>query len=254
MTVQTDGEQRMTDNNLQGSERTFTGVVLLLVGSILNALGLTNVYVTRSPAGAEGIIVGNALESLGNTYVAIGTQDRNIETEDIERTIIAGDWLQALGNAGNVIFASEGVRLFRYSFSDQGSREERVRLGEIPLEELNERSLPQRFGTDQILKRIAVADTISNGLQGTGSLVVAEAVSRLPAFCGQQDEVIGNLFVGLGGFIQAAGGLVALNQSELRGVLIQTIGAWLQVAGVIREFKGEIEKLSETMIKFKKPA
>ncbi|MBD3109133.1 hypothetical protein IEO70_12320 [Bacillus sp. AGMB 02131] len=47
------------------------GAVLILIGAILNAIGITQVLLTKSPRGAEGVIIGNGVASIGNVMQAV---------------------------------------------------------------------------------------------------------------------------------------------------------------------------------------
>ncbi len=223
-------------NEMHGEDLILSGSVVITVGTILTALALTNVYITRSPQGAEGIVIGNGIESIGNVIQALGNQELYTnEPSDARTKIITGDWLQAIGNAGNAIAVQEGIILYRYTFTDQGSRRDRAQMEEIPSEETPGQSTAQEQRVDEALKTTVAVDAISSAIQGTGAFIGAEGLLQSSPSPFQQDEALAAVIVGIGAFIEAFGSYLAHENEELRGTLNQVIGSWVQVGGSIIE-------------------
>ena len=230
---------------MHGEDIILSGSVVITVGTILTALAFTNVFITRSPQGAEGIVIGNGIESIGNVIQAFGNQEiYAIEPSDARAKIITGDWLQAIGNAGNAIAVQEGIILYRYTFTDQGSSRDRTQIGEIPSEETPRQSTAQEQGVDEALKTTIAVDAISSAIQGTGAFIGAEGLLQSSPSPFQQDEAFAAALTGIGAFIEALGSFLALEDEELLGTLNQVIGSWLQVGGSIIELNALLSKKS----------
>ncbi|WP_050615655.1 DUF6944 family repetitive protein [Bacillus testis] len=229
----------------QGEDIILSGSVIITIGTIIAALALTEVFITRSPQGAEGIVIGSGIESIGNVIQALGSQQLYaVEPSDAQAKIIKGDWLQAIGNAGTAIAVQEGIILYRYTFTDQGSRRDRAQMGEIPTEETPGQSVAQEQGVDEALKLTIAFDALSSAIQGTGAFISAQGISQLPPSPIQRDEGLASTLVGIGAFIEAYGAILALEEEELKGVLSQVIGAWIQVGASLIELNALTAKKS----------
>ena len=222
---------------LQADELLVGGAVLISIGTIITALSLTRVFITRSPQGAEGLVIGNSIESVGNVLQVLG-KERLYSIEPIEprRTGILGSWLQAIGNAGNAIAIQEGIILYRFTFTDEGSRNATNQEGnETDIEngtttEQEVQSTPQQEGVEEALKRTIGFDAVSSGIQGVGAYLEGSSILRVPAFPTQGIEATGDYLTAFGAFLEASGAVLAIHDQELKGVLLQMIGSWIEVA------------------------
>lgn len=202
---------------MQADDLLVAGAVLILIGTTLTALGITRVLVTRSPQGAEGVVIGNGVESVGNVLQVLGKEKQYlIEPIEPRKSGIVGSWLQAIGNSGAAVVVQEGLGVGLFSFEDRESTEE-----ETPESELEEEELKKLLGLYAIF----------NGIQAVGAFVEGDAISRLPPFPTQPIEVTGDYLTSIGAFLDAAGALQSLAEEELAGVILEFIGSWVQVGG-----------------------
>ena len=232
---------------LQADDFLVGGAVLISIGTIITALSLTRVFITRSPQGAEGLVIGNGIESVGNVFQVLGKEKLySIEPIEPRRTGILGSWLQAIGNAGNALAIQEGIILYRFTFTDEGSRNDTTTNTAMAMNaqqdesastiengsttEQEVQSTPQQEGVEEELKRSIGFDAVSSGIQGVGAYLEGSSTLRLPAFPTQGIEATGDYLTTFGAFLEASGAVLAIHDQELKGVLLQLIGSWIEVA------------------------
>ena len=238
-------EEKKDYIELQADDLLVGGAVLITIGTIITALSISRIFITRSPQGAEGLIIGNGIESVGNVFQVLGKEKLySIEPIEPRKTGILGSWLQAIGNAGNAVAVQEGINLYRFTFTDEGSRNAanqegggnrtNFRQAEVA-NEVNTaqgmQSTAEQEGVEEALKRSIGFDAISSGIQGVGAYLEGSSTARLPAFPTQSIEVTGDFLTTIGAFLEASGAVLAIQDQELKGVLLQTIGSWVQVGG-----------------------
>ena len=234
---------------LQADDLLVGGAVLITIGTIITALGISRVFITRSPQGAEGMVIGNGIESVGNVFQVLGKEKLySIEPIEPRKTGILGSWLQAIGNAGNAVAVQEGINLYRFTFTDEGSRNAANQEGDetgtdtLQAESANAlaneastdpkvQSIPEQEEVEDALKRTIGFDAVSSGIQGVGAYLEGNSTSRLPPFPTQGIEATGDYITTIGAFLEASGAVLAIHDQELKGVLLQLIGSWVQVGG-----------------------
>lgn len=238
-------EEKKDYIELQADDLLVGGAVLITIGTIITALSISRIFITRSPQGAEGLVIGNGIESVGNVFQVLGKEKLySIEPIEPRKTGILGSWLQAIGNAGNAVAVQEGINLYRFTFTDEGSRNAANQEGggnrtnSRQAEAANEvntaqgmQSTAEQEGVEEALKRSIGFDAISSGIQGVGAYLEGSSTARLPAFPTQSIEVTGDFLTTIGAFLEASGAVLAIQDQELKGVLLQTIGSWVQVGG-----------------------
>ena len=245
---------------VEASDLFVAGAVLITIGTIITALSLTEVYLTRSPQGAWGIVVGNGIESVGNVVQYMGNEkEYSLEPSGPIRTEMTGNLLQAIGNAGNAFFVAEGINLYRYTFTDSGSRaamnqentggQFRNTASQQPstatatgtnmqtaegttgtaAETAEEETTPEEEAIESKLKFSIAMDGLSSAIQSLGAFLEAKGTTRQEPYPEQGIKATSEYITGIGAFIEAIGSLLAVNEQELQGTKLQVIGAWTQV-------------------------
>lgn len=176
-----------------GEELIYSGAWVLLFGTIISALGITNEAITESQKGAKLVAQGNAIEAFGNSLQALGNTELFLEDKELFRIdSIIGCWLQAGGNSTNTVATEIEIHT---------SEEEGHRL-----------------------------NVVGSGIQGLGA--VYEAVGAAAGISHVKNlEVTGNSLIALGAFLDAASNVFLLKKLETTGEKLALIGGWTQVIG-----------------------
>ena len=218
---QNQNEMIMDLIEIQADDFLIAGAVLIAIGTTFSALGITNVFLTRSQQGAEGVVIGKGIESVGNVFQVVG-KEKQYSIEQIEPRFsgIIGSSLQAIGNAGSAVVVQEGLKVGLFSFSETRDEEENKK---------EEKQSEESVLEEEALRRIIGLYAVLNAIQGSGAFIEGYSISRLPPFATQQIEATGDYLTSLGAFIEATGLTLELAEKELEGVLLEVIGAWIQV-------------------------
>lgn len=175
----------------------YSGAWVILIGTIVSVIGLTNEVMNENSNGAQLVAGGNAIEAIGNSLQAIGNTELFLkEKEQFRLEGIIGGWLQAGGNITNTIATEIEIHT---------SEEEGQRL-----------------------------NAIGSGVQGLGAAyeAIGAAKGNSPT---KSLEVIGNSLFSIGTFLDATGELYLLKKLEFSGDKLSLIGVWLQIIGACTE-------------------
>ncbi|QFF98444.1 hypothetical protein PB01_06165 [Psychrobacillus glaciei] len=180
-----------------GEELIFSGAWVIVIGTIISAIGQTKETTTGTPKGAKLVAQGNAIEAFGNSLQALGNTELFLEEkEPFRMDNIIGCWLQAGGNSTNTVATEIEIH---------SSEEEGLRL-----------------------------NAVGSGVQGLGA--VYEAVGAVAGKSPTKNlEATGNSLVALGAFLDAAGNISILNKLDISGETLELIGSWTQVIGACTE-------------------
>jgi hypothetical protein len=180
-----------------GEELIYSGAWVILIGTVISALGLTSEATTESPMGANLFSQGNAIEAFGNSLQALGnTELFQEDKEQFRIDSIIGCWLQFGGNSTNTVATEIEINT---------SEEEGYRL-----------------------------NAVGSGVQALGA--VYEAVGAAEGISPTKNlEATGNSLIALGAFLDAAGYVFLLKKLETLGERLALIGGWTQVLGASAE-------------------
>lgn len=180
-----------------GEELIYSGAWIVLIGTIVAAIGQTKVTATRSPMGSRLVAQGNAIEAFGNSLQAVGNEKLFLgDREQFHIDAIIGAWLQTGGNITNTVATDIEMNT---------SEEEGARL-----------------------------NALGSGIQGLGA--VYEAVGVVEGNSPTKGlEVTGNSLFALGSFIDATGSVFVSKKLDTTGVQLSFIGSWTQVLGACAE-------------------
>ncbi|MGE8079995.1 DUF6944 family repetitive protein [Peribacillus loiseleuriae] len=179
----------------QGEDLIITGAGFLVAGTIISAIGATNVIITGTDNGLELVARGNAVEGFGNVLQAIGrTKVYEIEGREEEILSIVGCWFQAGGNFTNTV-ANEVIL--------EGTEEEEgLRVNALG-------SGVQSVGASLE----AVGAPVDRPLESTGNWVIAlgssiDSIANL--FTLQDKKKKGDALAVIGSYLEVVGALIEL--------------------------------------------
>lgn len=218
-------EELMKDiSELQADELLITGAILVLIGSLTTALSITNIFLTRSQQGGEGVVLGHGIESIGNTFHVAG-KEKQLSYEPIEPrfTGMIGSATQALANMGIAVTIQKGLSVGLFNMSD--------------MEDMNgeENGTNGRAGESAVdeeqLRRILILYAILSVIQSFGAYTEGYSISRVPLFETQQLEASGDYITALGAAIEVGAISLELQEAELLGIFLAVIASWVQFVG-----------------------
>lgn len=180
-----------------GEELIYTGAWVVLIGTVITAVGQTKVTTNGSTKGSKLVAQGNAIEAFGNSIQALGNEKLFLEErESSQIATITGAWLQAVGNVTNTVATEIEINT---------SKEEGLRL-----------------------------NAIGSGIQGVGA--VYEAVGAAEGNSPTKNlEVTGSSLLALGSFLDATESVFVINKLDTSGKRLAFIGSWTQVIGAYTE-------------------
>ncbi|MEH6943059.1 DUF6944 family repetitive protein [Bacillus sp. JJ722] len=188
--------ERIYKENAENLE--LSGGWFILAGTIIVAIGESKVFIQDMEEGKNGVVIGSAVEALGNTLQAIGiAKVYEVEPLPPYLTASAGCWLQAGGNATNAVATEIEI---------QGEEEEGERL-----------------------------NALGSGVQSYGAYIEAVGNRALPPFIMQETLITGNILIAIGSALDAIGQIFLLQEKEEAGGLLLVSGAWIQVLGAALE-------------------
>ncbi len=160
-------------------------------------------------------IIGSWLDAIGQTLSAIAYTSllrgvRRPEEEELyQRMIVVGEGLQAVGNALNAVEEEEPIGAIGDWVEAAGAATSSY---------ANARQI------EQVTLEYQQLEVLGDALQSLGPAIsnLVEEDSRF---------IVGNNLQTIGAAIEATGGLFEIKSDEQKGLLLSSIGNWLQAAG-----------------------
>ncbi len=198
--VHVNGGDKMNQEIGSDEELIIAGAILLVVGTVIAAVGQTRESIYNEESGRVLVIQGNGVEAVANTLQAIG-RTKQFEKERFQPDLytIIGCWIQAAGNTTNAVATTLEI---------QGNEEEGTPL-----------------------------NALGSGVQSVGAGFEAVGLSARPTRRGRV-EVLGNEFIAVGSAIESSGHISRINEQETTGKILLFVGSWAIVVGALLELYG----------------